>query len=586
MSIEELDSCLQCQFKEKSETSSHYCKVHQVPLKFPRWTTCDHFVTQLEPNHHLPVKPSGPLFRAGLYEDKLVTFQGEPFQGYPLIPWHNHSEPNIYAKGSCLECGKTFSSGIEIHHQNESLKFCGNAHYLQWWKRQHPQIALSWDYEWKFSRPSQPTSKEKMKTTEQNIFGKNEQEFLPLFDDPLFSFEKEDSETQDNEASEGLKIVEDLLEEAIHTDVTEIHLACYEKEFLVFFRRDGVLNEAHHYPKKYFRQIVSRYKILANLDIAERRVPQEGSFQWGSSIRFFLKTFPTYREERLVLECVHFVQPMLILDDLGFTPKNLGFFTSAFYKKQGLILHCGPSASGKKTAIYATLEERASPQTLIFTIESSIKQEMLKFQQSQINLPLGLTYSNLLHHAAKQHPHILYVEKIVDRETLETAIETALTGILVLASIPAFSTIQVIQRLYQLEIDPVFLVATLRAVVAHQLVRKLCLECRKPHSPSPEQQKIFSAHPEIDLSTLQLYQPGSCDYCYHSGYRGQLGIQEVLLLDESLREKIVRKAPIEEIYSQAVTSGMKTLWQDALFKAKTGETTLEEVFRQIPRDPY
>ncbi|MCL6471947.1 MAG: GspE/PulE family protein [Firmicutes bacterium] len=380
-----------------------------------------------------------------------------------------------------------------------------------------------------------------------------------------------------------IKLVNTLIIKAVNERVSDIHIEPQEKDLRVRYRVDGVLKEVMRSPKHIQAGIISRLKVMANLDIAETRVPQDGHCDLnvaGNVVDFRVATLPTIYGERVVLRILRKESILLNLDDLGFLPDSLSKFKSSFNKPYGAVLVTGPTGSGKSTTLYAALNILNSSNKNIITVEDPVEYRLPGINQVNVNTKAGLTFAKVLKAVLRASPDIVMVGEIRDKETAQIAIEAALTGHLVLSTLHTNDAPSAISRLTEMGIAPFLTSSALECVQAQRLARRLCPDCKEPYEPSIEAlQRI--GFPLRDGEKITLYKANGCPRCNGTGYKGRIGIYEVMPFSEAIEELCVKRATVEEIKRVAIVEGMKTLRQDGYEKVKLGITSLEEIMRVI-----
>ncbi|MEO0239191.1 MAG: type IV-A pilus assembly ATPase PilB [candidate division WOR-3 bacterium] len=380
------------------------------------------------------------------------------------------------------------------------------------------------------------------------------------------------------------RYVTTLLREAIERRASDIHIEPFEKKLRIRFRIDGTLREVEPPPHKYARGIVSVIKIMSNLKIEERRLPQDGHLKMkdkaGRVIDFRVSTLPVKHGEKVVLRILDKSSLTLDLKKLGFEPDALQKFEYAITRPYGMILVTGPTGSGKTTTLYSALSILNKPEVNIMTAEDPVEFEFEGINQVQVKEEIGLTFAAALRSFLRQDPDIIMVGEIRDSETASIAVKAALTGHLVLSTLHTNDAPSTIARLVDMGIPPYLIADSLILVMAQRLVRKLCPQCKKPVQPNAEKLRLVGLDPSF-LAGKVVYGEGegNCDVCRGSRYKGREGIYEVMLVTPSIREMILEQRPIHEIREKAREEGMLTLREAALLKFQRGITSLEEVIR-------
>jgi type IV pilus assembly protein PilB len=392
------------------------------------------------------------------------------------------------------------------------------------------------------------------------------------------------SETDASEAPV-VQLVGSILQRAVGEEASDIHLEPQTNELKVRLRIDGVLREFMTVPPKLQGGVIARLKILGNLDIAERRVPQDGRFsvRLGSTrVDLRMATLPTIFGEEAVLRLLDTSTMRADLRDLGFAPHDLERYRKVFERPYGTILVTGPTGSGKSTTLYATLNELNSPDRKIITIEDPVEYRMAGINQIQVNPRAGLTFASGLRSILRNDPDVVMVGEIRDPETAKTSVEAALTGHLVLATLHTNDAPSAVTRLTEMGVEPFLTATAVDCVIAQRLARKLCANCKHPVELSEETlSSLDFPFERLQDSDLQFHKAVGCERCGSSGYRGRIGLYEVMLVTDHLKDLVLRRAPTTEISRAAEESGMTRLRDDGLLKAARGITTIEEVLRTV-----
>ncbi|MBI4764152.1 MAG: type IV-A pilus assembly ATPase PilB [Deltaproteobacteria bacterium] len=381
-----------------------------------------------------------------------------------------------------------------------------------------------------------------------------------------------------------VKLANLLLIDAIKRGASDIHFEAYDRAFRVRYRIDGVLYEIMNPPVKLKNALVSRLKIMSNLNIAERRLPQDGRlklrFGENRDMDFRVSVLPTLYGEKVVLRLLDKTNLQVDLERLGFETEALAKFYEAVHKPYGMILVTGPTGSGKSTTLYSTLGELNKATQNISTAEDPVELNIYGINQVQVHEEIGLTFSHVLRSFLRQDPDIIMVGEIRDKETAEISIKAALTGHLVLSTLHTNDASNTVTRLLDMGIEPFLVASSLNLVVAQRLVRKLCLNCKKRVEKSTDLLREFDLDPKIQT----LSETVGCSSCNFSGYKGRTAIYEVLPIFEKLKELIFERASPAEIKKVARQEGMKTLRESGITKVLEGVTTLEEVIRVTDKD--
>lgn len=379
-----------------------------------------------------------------------------------------------------------------------------------------------------------------------------------------------------------VKLVNYLLQKAVADGASDIHVEPQEHDVRIRFRIDGVLHEIMRSPKSSQTGIISRLKIMSDIDISETRRPQDGhcGLTVGKHhIDFRVSTLPTVYGERVVLRLLRTDSVMMRLEDLGFSQENLALFQKAFSKPYGATLVTGPTGSGKSTSLYAAVNVLNSPEKHILTAEDPVEYRLPGINQVMINQKAGLTFARALRSFLRCSPDIILLGEIRDQETAQIATEAALTGHLVLSTLHTNDAASAITRLTEMGIEPFLASSALDCIIAQRLARRLCSECKEAYQPEREA-LIRAGYSPDDLPTT-LWKPKGCRKCNGTGYKGRIGIHEVLMVTEGIGSIVVSGATGDEIKKKALEEGMVTLRQDGLNKAREGFTSIQEVFRVV-----
>lgn len=378
-----------------------------------------------------------------------------------------------------------------------------------------------------------------------------------------------------------VKLVNVILSQGVEERASDVHIEPQEKDMRVRYRIDGVLHEVMRSPKKVQSSIISRLKIMSNMDIAETRKPQDGRASLsikGRGVDFRVSTLPTVYGERVVLRVLEKDKILLKLDDLGFLPNSLERFKKAIARPHGSTLVTGPTGSGKSTTLYATLNVLNTEGQHIITIEDPVEYRLPGINQVQINPKAGLTFARGLRSMLRSSPDIVMVGEIRDKETAQIAVEAALTGHLVLSTLHTNDAPGAISRLTEMGVAPFLISSAVVCVQAQRLARRLCPDCKEEYSPEQE------ALQRIGIKTDEknkFYRPVGCGKCNNTGYRGRVGLYEIMLISETIERMIIDRATADEIKRTAIEEGMLTLNQDGFEKVKMGLTSIEEIMRVV-----
>jgi general secretion pathway protein E len=375
-----------------------------------------------------------------------------------------------------------------------------------------------------------------------------------------------------------IRLVNSVLFQAVKERASDIHVEPYEREFVVRYRIDGVLYNVLTPPQRLQAAITSRIKLMAHLNIAERRLPQDGRIGLriaGRDIDIRVSSIPTVHGERLVLRLLEKGAVNLELETLGFDPRQLGQMSRILGLPNGIVLVTGPTGSGKTTTLYGAITRINSPDRNILTIEDPIEYQIKGIGQMQVNPKIDLTFASGLRSILRQDPDVILVGEIRDSETAEIAVQAALTGHLVLSTLHTNDAAGAITRLVDMGIEPFLVSSSVSAILAQRLVRRVCAQCRTPYAPSPAEVARLGLKP----GDYTFFHGAGCAECTQTGYRGRLGIFEIIVMDEGLRALILTHTDAGSVRDYAERHGVKSLREDGAAKVIAGQTTTEEVLR-------
>jgi general secretion pathway protein E len=387
-----------------------------------------------------------------------------------------------------------------------------------------------------------------------------------------------------------IRLVNSLLFRAVKERASDVHINPEERDIAVRYRIDGVLREVIRPPKRVQAALGSRIKIMGGLNIAEKRLPQDGRIRIkiaGKDVDIRLSTVPTAHGERIVMRLLDKSNVLLSLKDIGFEPWQLRIMDGLITRSHGIILVSGPTGSGKTTTLYAALSKINSPDLNILTIEDPVEIPLRGVGQVQVNPKIQLTFANGLRSFLRQDPDVIMVGEIRDLETAEIAIQASLTGHLVFSTVHTNDAAGAITRLVDMGVQPFLVASSLVGVLAQRLVRVLCAECRKPYAPTAEELAQAGISAEVLVaagSPKLLYQAVGCPACQQTGYQGRTGIYELMLVDDEVRQLILKNVDSNSIKRQAVKGGMLTLFDHGAFKVARGITTAAEVLSVTAED--
>ncbi len=413
-------------------------------------------------------------------------------------------------------------------------------------------------------------------------------------EDEDFEFEEEvdeDINVLDLQKSAGdapvVKLVNLILLDAIRKGASDIHIEPYEKQVRIRYRIDGVLYEVMKPPTKLKDAITSRLKIMSNLDIAERRLPQDGRIKMkmgrGKVMDFRVSILPVLWGEKVVMRLLDQSNLQLDMTKLGFEEKVLADFKGAIHKPYGMILITGPTGSGKTTTLYSTLSELNKTTTNICTAEDPVEYNLFGINQVQMHDDIGLNFASSLRSFLRQDPDIVMVGEIRDFETAEIAVKAALTGHLVLSTLHTNDAPSSVSRMLNMGIEPFLVASSVNLIGAQRLVRQLCADCREPIEV-PEQVLIEMGVPPEEVEGFQVMRGAGCRTCNNTGYKGRIAVYEIMVMTDELAEFVLNGASTLELKREAIRQGMKTLRMSALTKLQEGRTSMEEVVRATAPD--
>ncbi len=379
-----------------------------------------------------------------------------------------------------------------------------------------------------------------------------------------------------------VKLVNQIFFQAVNNRASDIHIEPYADGVKVRYRIDGILHDVENCPRTHLAALVSRIKIMANLDIAERRLPQDGQSRIKIGVKEMdirCSVIPTAGGERVVLRLLDKGGHELGLEHTGFSPGLLQQFRQLIHRPNGIVLITGPTGSGKTTTLYSVLTELNNQERNILTVEDPIEYQLPGVGQMQIKPKIGLTFANCLRHILRQDPDVIMVGEIRDEETARIAVQASLTGHLVLSTLHTNDAASAASRLLDMDIEPYLLASSISAIMAQRLVRRVCPDCKTPASLDDQVRQLWLNRLEKEEFSGTFYQGTGCERCVQTGYFGRTGIFELLIVDEDIKELITRRAAAHVIREMAVTGGMVTLQEDGAGKALQGLTSLDEVIR-------
>lgn len=383
----------------------------------------------------------------------------------------------------------------------------------------------------------------------------------------------------DRELAPTSKLLNMIITEAIQLGASDIHFEPFEKDLIVRFRIDGVLHKRHFPPREYQTQLMTRLKVMAKLDIAEHRLPQDGRIKLKMGKReidFRLSTLPVSHGERIVMRILDQGNVLLGLNQIGMTEEMQHAFQNQIRSPEGIVLVTGPTGSGKTTTLYSAISELYSDSVNIMTIEDPVEYKLPGIAQMQVQPKIGLTFEAGLRHILRQDPDIILIGEIRDRETAEIAVQSSLTGHLVLSTLHTNDAPSAITRLVDMGIEPYLLSSSLISILAQRLVRTLCSSCKVAYTPTDRELALLE-NPDVK----QLYKPGGCQHCFHSGFKGRYGLYELMPVDDVLKRQIVKSAESSQLRTLALSQGMASLLASGKKLVLEGKTTYSEILRIV-----
>jgi type IV pilus assembly protein PilB len=388
--------------------------------------------------------------------------------------------------------------------------------------------------------------------------------------------------TQPAESTENapvVKLVNGILAQAVEEKASDVHFEPQGKEIRVRYRVDGMLHDVTTIPRRMVAGVISRLKIMGNLDIAEKRLPQDGRISViveKAPIDIRVASLPAVNGEKVVLRLLDKEKALITLDQLGMQPSALESFSKSFRRAYGATLVTGPTGSGKTTSLYAALNVINTPEKNIITIEDPAEYQIRGITQVQVNVKTGLTFAAGLRSIVRADPDVIMIGEIRDRETAQIAVESALTGHLVLSTLHTNDAPSAMTRLTEMGIEPFLSASAIDCVVSQRLARLLCSNCKEPVTLTVEQ--LGNSDFEVD-GDIQAYEARGCQRCANSGYKGRIGLYEAMLVTDEIRALVIERAPADSIRAVAAEQGMVQLAEDGLDKVRNGLTTIEEIAR-------
>jgi general secretion pathway protein E len=379
-----------------------------------------------------------------------------------------------------------------------------------------------------------------------------------------------------------IRLVNLIIQRAADAQASDIHIEPFEGRLTVRYRIDGMLREVESPPAHFAAALISRVKLMAKLNIAERRLPQDGRIRLrvqGKDFDMRISTVPTMYGESVVIRLLEQGSGIAGFEGLGFMADTRKRFEAALRLPHGMLLLTGPTGSGKTTTLYTALGRLNTPQRKIITVEDPVEYQLDGINQIQAKPSIGLTFASALRSIVRQDPDVIMVGEMRDLETARICVQSSLTGHLVLSTLHTNDAAGSITRLLEMGIEEYLLTSTLNAIMAQRLVRVLCLRCRQPYEPLAEFVEELQLRRHAPQGTITLHKAIGCEHCNGTGFRGRTGIHELMVMDDRIRELVLRHADASQIHRQAIAGGMRTMYHDGLLKALSGITTIEEVVR-------
>ena len=379
-----------------------------------------------------------------------------------------------------------------------------------------------------------------------------------------------------------IRLVSLIISHALEARASDIHIEPFENRLIVRYRVDGVMHEVESPPRRFSAAVISRIKIMASLDIAERRLPQDGRIKLriqGKEIDLRVSTVPIMHGESVVMRILDKSSTALDFTTLGFDPAVLERFQQVLMQPHGIVLVTGPTGSGKTTTLYTALDKLNNPDIKILTVEDPVEYQMEGINQIQVKPQIGLTFSNALRSIVRQDPDVIMIGEIRDLETAQIAVQSALTGHMVLSTLHTNDAASTINRLLDMGVDDYLLTSTVNGILAQRLVRTLCTLCRQSYPALPEVVQEMQLKRYTAADPVLLYHPVGCVECGGTGYSGRVSIVELLVMSDTIRSMVMRHVTSGEVRQQAIVDGMQTMYENGISKAVAGVTTIEEVLR-------
>lgn len=438
-------------------------------------------------------------------------------------------------------------------------------------------------------------SEEDLNKTREKLYGSADSEFGSMVDelsedndtDELETREKDDlEELAEDDGAPVIRLVTLIISEAVKSGASDIHIEPMENKLRIRYRIDGVCREVDSPPKRLQGSIISRLKIMAGMDIAEKRKPQDGRIQlklMGKRLDLRVSALPSTNGESLVMRILDKEEGLKDLAELGFHPQDQERFDRIIDRPNGIFLVTGPTGSGKTTTLYASLKKLNRPDVKIITAEDPVEYNITGINQAQVNHKIGMDFSTILKAMLRQAPNIILVGEIRDEETADSAIQAALTGHLVFSTLHTNDAPSALTRLIDIGVKPFLVASSVQAIMAQRLIRLLCPSCKQQYEPDEDELSAVGLSKK-DIAGKKIYQPVGCEDCGSTGYSGRTAIFELLEMNSQLRELTFEQAPMAKLREQAELTNMTTLMQDGVRKILAGKSSIQEVIRVASRE--
>jgi len=529
------------------------------------------------------------LVRAGLVAerdvvDALATLTGVPVAAaadYPELPVLEEQVSVRFLKQSRVLPLREDAESLVLAMQDPTDAYAMDALRLVTQRRIEPRLAVPSEFEAAFERLYGSG-----KSSMDQIVGEVETREV--------EGDSEDLQQLKDQASEApiIRLVSLIISHALEARASDIHIEPFENRLIVRYRVDGVMHEVESPPRRFSAAVISRIKIMANLDIAERRLPQDGRIRLrlqGKELDLRVSTVPTMHGESVVMRILDKSGTALDFHTLGFEGEVLERFLHLLMQPHGILLVTGPTGSGKTTTLYTALDRLNDPERKILTVEDPVEYQMEGINQIQVKPQIGLSFANALRSIMRQDPDVIMIGEIRDLETAQIAVQSALTGHMVLSTLHTNDAASTVNRLLDMGVDDYLLTSTVNGILAQRLVRTLCRHCREPFAALPElveemRLRRFLPAGALADAPVMLHRAVGCPHCGGTGYAGRISIVELLVMSDALRSMVMRHVTAGELRQQAIAEGMQTLFENGLAKAVAGITTIEEVVRVTRED--